>query len=199
MPRVGFYPRAAALFIDLAIFIAVAHFLAAVDLCLNEYGNLTNFGWISLGGGSLFLIAYSLLDVITAGTLGKKYMRLAIAAQDGSAATRRNLAERWLYKHLPVLVVATCFVLFALLEGDFGRSLNTFYAELGLEILAWADALVGGILTVFILAGCFAAMWPGAQAFHDRMAGTAVFSTRQLHAVHLFEPILGAQEPGSPQ
>ena len=41
-----------------------------------------------------------------------------------------------------------------------------------------------------LIAGCFAVRKPGHQAFHDRVAGTAVFRTSELSSRRGFAPLV---------
>ncbi|HSI35702.1 MAG TPA: RDD family protein [Tepidisphaeraceae bacterium] len=78
MERTPFLPRLAAFLIDLGIFAAAVHLFTLVDVLLNVWTNVNNFGVVSLLGGSVLLIGYGALEVLMAGTPGKRACGLII-------------------------------------------------------------------------------------------------------------------------
>ena len=58
----------------------------------------------------------------------------------------------------------------------------------GFQALFWADVVVTAGVTTFVIVGCFHALRPDRQAFHDLAAGTAVFNRRGLVAARGFTP-----------
>src|SRR5947208_1229780 len=81
--RAGFPARAAAALIDLGVMFCAVHALAAADVLANESMGFNNFGAVTFAGGGVVLVAYGLLDVLAAGTLGKTLLGLRIARPDG--------------------------------------------------------------------------------------------------------------------
>lgn len=188
--RAGFLSRAAAALIDLGIIFCALHALAAADVVANESMRLSNFGAITFAGGGVVLVAYGLLDVLAAGTLGKKVLGLRIARPDGRPAGPAALLGRWAAKYAPLpFLAAAGFLLATTLTRYPGYSLRPFVLD-GLFVLGVADAVVCLALTAFVAAGCFrvARRGRGRRAFHDVMSGTAVLAGGRA-AARGFEPL----------
>ena len=190
MERVGFIPRLGAFLIDLAIFALVVHFLVAVDLVLNVTTNLNDFGIVSLFGGGVLLVAYGLIEALTAITPGKRLAGLSIASADGEPASRRALLTRWLAKNVAVFfAIPTCALWTLLSPYNYHVHLPDFVA-VGVLSLAIVDTVLTTILLLVVIAGCCMAAKPHRQTLHDTLSGTAVFRRSEMLAPRSFEPVV---------
>ncbi|MBM2815911.1 MAG: hypothetical protein HW421_2673 [Ignavibacteria bacterium] len=96
-------------------------------------------------------------EILLAGSIGKFILKLRIASANRTPAGYYKLIIRFLAKHAWFLVLAPAYFVKA-------------------EFLSWLFI----ILFLSTIVGCFYALSPKAQAFHDMLAGTAVFRTRDL-------------------
>jgi uncharacterized RDD family membrane protein YckC len=108
-----------------------------------------------LAGGFAATLGYSLIEGMTGRSPGKRALRLVVSREDGTPATRRQYATRWIAKYAAVVLL--------------GAGVIT-----GAELVAMAGRFVG-ILTI---AGCALALGDHKRALHDFVAGTAVRSSR---------------------
>jgi uncharacterized RDD family membrane protein YckC len=191
MPRAGFAPRAAALLLDLGLMFGAVHALAAVDVLANDAGRINDFGRITFAGSGVVLVAYSLLDVLAAGTLGKGLMRLRIAAADGRPARPGALLGRWAAKHAFFLPLAAGGWLLGITLSPYSNVRLQPYVMEGLFVVGVADALVCAAVLAFVVAGCVRVSRPrcGRRAFHDVVSGTAVFVCSRLGGRRGFDPL----------
>lgn len=98
----------------------------------------------------LLFTLYSLLEVFTGATLGKRWLGIMIASSDGVVAARRSLALRWLWKN-----------------GSYcATMLTSIWAVLG---------TLGGLWSLLMMIGCLGVLGSSKQAFHDVLTTTAVF------------------------
>jgi uncharacterized RDD family membrane protein YckC len=190
MERVGFLPRLGAFLIDLGIFTAAVHLLLFVDVVLNLETPLNNIGIVSLLGGSVVVVVYGYLEVLMAGTPGKKLCGLVIGSQDGQRATKRTLLKRWAVKQIAIFFAAPTLFLWSLLSPFNYHLRLPDYVKEAVLALAIVDTVLTGILLVMALGGCFFALTPARQALHDKLAGTAVYRAAQLFAGRAFEAVV---------
>ena len=195
MERVGFLPRLGAFLIDLGIFTAAVHLLLFVDVVLNLQTPINNIGIISLLGGSVLVVVYGFLEVLMAGTPGKKLCGLVIGAQDGQRATKRTLLKRWAVKQIAIFFAAPTLLLWSLLSPFNYHVRLPDYVQEAVLALAIVDTVLTGILLIMALGGCFFALTPARQALHDKLAGTAVYRAAQLFAVGAFEAVVPEPVP----
>ncbi len=200
MERIPFLPRLGAFLIDLGIFTAAVHLFAIVDVLLNTLTSLNNFGFVSLFGGSILLIGYGLLEVLLAGTPGKRVCGLIIATEEGRPATAKPLLKRWAVKQCPVFFAAPMAACWTILSPhNYHFPLPDFVA-VGVRILAIIDTVLTGSLLLMIFGGCFLALQSGRQTLHDRIAGTAVYPRSQVLATAAFRPVIAiAQSEATPE
>jgi uncharacterized RDD family membrane protein YckC len=190
MDRAGFIPRMGAFLIDFAIFAMTIHLLVAIDIVINTLGDFNNFGVVSLLGGSILLIVYGFLEVIMAGTPGKKICGLVIADEEGRPAGMRLLMKRWAFKHCAVFMCAPTLVLWTLLSPhNYHFPLPDFVAA-GVLALAVTDTVLTAILLAIVIGGCFLALRPHGQALHDMLAGTTVQRRLAVDAAKAFSPVM---------
>jgi hypothetical protein len=82
--------------------------------------------------------------------------------------------RRWAIKQAPIFFGALATLLFIVSDrggpGRFDPSVRD-----GLFIFAWIDAAVAVILLIFVIIGCLRVRLPSHQAFHDAIAGTAIY------------------------
>jgi len=189
MDRVGFQQRAAAFLIDLGVVMIAAHLIVLVDVLLNETGGYNYFGVVSAGGTALLIFSYGLMEFLSSGTLGKRIMGLAIAMEDGAPALRGRLMRRWAIKQAPIFFGGLATFLFIVSDpggpGRFDR-----YIRDGLFVFAWIDAGVALILLIFVIVGCLRVRLPSRQAFHDAIAGTAVYRRMDVLATRGFAALM---------
>jgi uncharacterized RDD family membrane protein YckC len=201
MDRVGFQQRAAAFLIDLGVVMIVAHLIVLVDVLVNESGSYNYFGVVSAGGTALLILSYGLMEFLSTGTLGKHIMGLTIAMDDGAPALRGRLMRRWAIKQAPIFFGALATFLF--IVSDRGGPLYRFDSSVrdGLFIFAWIDVALAVILLVFVIIGCLRVRQPSRQAFHDAIAGTAIYRRMDVLSTRGFAalvPHAALAEPASP-
>lgn len=186
MDRVGFLPRLGAFLIDLGIFAAAIHLFVFVDVYLNLATSLNNFGLITLLGGAFLLLGYGLFDVLMAGTPGKRIAGLIIASDDGLPATRKRLIKRWAVKQIAVFFACPMALLWTLLSPyNYHIPIPEFIIP-GILGLAITDTILTAVLLLIVLGGCFLVLGPSRQSLHDKLAGTAVYRSTDLHAARAF-------------
>jgi uncharacterized RDD family membrane protein YckC len=175
MERAGFYPRAAALFLDLLLFSVEAHLAVLADMWAGDALHTHDFGTISGVGVILAVISFVLFDLFPSGSPGKRLMRLRIAAEDGSDAPRPVLARRAVAKFAPFfLIIPTVYLYAATDEWGLGNSLPS-YTRAGLSVVAVVDTVISGGAVLLVVVTCFRALRADARAGHDLAAGTAVY------------------------
>jgi uncharacterized RDD family membrane protein YckC len=103
----------------------------------------------------LVLLAEALFDA----SPGKWLLGLSVAAADGSPAPTGNRLARWVLK---------CSALWG--------------TALALAVGSCPIAVAAAVAGLVTLGGFFLAISPRAQALHDRVAGTAIYSTVRLHS-----------------
>lgn len=195
MDRATFPTRLGAFLIDLAIFAAAIHLFVAVDILLNVFTKLNNFGIVSLLGGSLLLIGYGTLEVLLATTPGKRACGLIIASEDGQPATRRALLKRWAVKHSPVFACAPTLILWTLVSPyNYHAKLPDFVAH-AVHIFAVVDTYLTSLLLIMVIAGCFLSLTASRQTLHDAIARTALLPRKDLLAKNAFRPVMPVENP----
>lgn len=149
MVRIGFGMRLVAALIDCCINMGLMFALNATILAVM---GLNTAGLIVAGTVScLAALAISSLEVFKAASIGKMLLKYRITLADGSDAPTDVLVKRWLIKQSPTLMTLAA-------------------ALTMLPFLRWVGMLAG--LAVFV--GCFMALQPEKQAYHDKLLGTAV-------------------------
>ena len=186
MDRVGFHSRAAAFLIDLLLFAAVAHVAIAIDWNLFQSGTWHLFGVITAGAAWTTIALFGILEAVAGTSPGKRLLGISIAADDGRTPLRRTLLLRAAFKFAPVVLALGGMWAFAV-QAQWG---NPTDVQNGFAGLFWTDVVVTAGVTVFVIVGCFRALKPDRQAFHDLAAGTAVFATRELVRARGFVPLL---------
>jgi uncharacterized RDD family membrane protein YckC len=149
-PRKGFFIRAAAALIDAIILFAA---LFAIYYVLPRLSDVditseTVFDFIF----AITLLVYSTLDMVAAGTPGKRLLGLTIANANGTRAPFSVLSLRWSTKYFWTI----CLLLHVLSDQSLFR-------------------LVSGLSGVAVMIGCLFASNDDHQAWHDRWCRTAVF------------------------
>src|SRR4051812_17287698 len=112
MERVGFQQRAAAVIIDLGLVMLAVHLCIGLDLLVNARSNWDNFGFLSGFGAIIVVLVYALMEILSAGTVGKRIMGLVIARDDGQPASRGALIKRWAIKQSPLFFTSLATLLF---------------------------------------------------------------------------------------
>jgi len=186
MDRSGFLPRLGAFLIDLGIFAAAVHLFMFIDVYVNITTNFNNFGVICLIGGAFLLLGYGLFEVIMAATPGKLIAGLVIASDDGLPAPRKALFKRWAIKQIAVFFACPMALLWTMLSPYNNWLRVPDFVLPGILGLAIIDTILTGILLLIIMGGCFLALGPSRQSLHDKIAGTAVYRARDLHAARAF-------------
>jgi uncharacterized RDD family membrane protein YckC len=145
-------------------------------------------------GGSVSLlvvaVAYTGMDVLGRGTVGKRLLRLRVAAADGTAAGSRRLLARWALKNGPVV---------ALLAGRAAGFALWYYEDFaGASAPEWTARaqgwwMIGSLAWGLVAAlGFLVTLTPGRRALHDRVAGTVVL--RPGEGPRGFTPIVSAAQ-----
>ncbi|HDP95759.1 MAG TPA: RDD family protein [Candidatus Aminicenantes bacterium] len=176
--RIGFGPRLGAFLIDSFILAFLVSLL--VSIFMPEHMNLFARGQyleVLTGAGgppseevmqsvwrvSTFMahisMLYMLIEGFTGATPGKKILGLKIGRPDGSHGDQGLYLTRYMVKNSPSL-------------------LNLLVTTLGIGLLG----RLAGIAGMVIFFGAFMMLSPERQALHDRIAHTAVFRRRDLHA-----------------
>ena len=189
MERAGFYPRAAALLVDVLAVAAVAHAAVYFDAVLNQSGVLMYFGPISGAGTAAAVLTCAALELGSGGTPGKRVMRLALMSADGQPAPRGDLARRALAKYGALVLTVFPTVLFACTGEEGFRYALPNPVVLGLTVVAVVDAVIAGAAVLLVTAGCFLALRPDRRALHDLASGTGVFH-RARPGARGFTPIV---------
>jgi uncharacterized RDD family membrane protein YckC len=156
--RRGFWIRCAAAIIDLvcAIIIGVALPIAidAMGLTLSPDGweRLETIAWCA----AVMLVGS--FDIWTAASPGKAILRLAVGRHDGTPAPASARVLRW-----------------AIMYGPFVLHIANQLSSNG--VVYW----MAGLWLAGVLIGCLAASNDDKQAWHDQLAGTAVFRWRDVY------------------
>jgi uncharacterized RDD family membrane protein YckC len=172
--RVSFFTRVIAIFFD-----AIGISLLSIGLSYiimqwtasNVADGFDAYSMFSGGLGLVFVpIILSILLIFMEGyygtDIGKMYMGLRIANQDGTRASTQTLMTRAFLKHAgSITYYALVPILGVVSETDTIATL-LYKASMGYSCL------------VFV--GCFAALGAGRQALHDVVCHTAVFYTEDI-------------------
>jgi uncharacterized RDD family membrane protein YckC len=171
--RIGFWRRLGAALLDFAIvtiiLVVVLYmngFIARLTEYINEVmaagqnfalinelqlefqnNNLTNYAIIYL-----IILAYYTLEIFIGASLGKLILGYQIGSLERTRASKRALILRYFYKHLPELL-------------SLGWVISQIYVV----------DLLSSLLSFALLVGCFFVFSSKRQAFHDMLAGTAVY------------------------
>ncbi len=187
MERAGFYPRFAAFLCDLLLFFVVTHMAVALDAYAYLTSFYSDFGVIAGGFAALFVIGFALLEVMGLASPGKRFLRLMIAADDGTLASTRMLLRRVAVKYMPALLVLFPAVLLSLTD-PYGPSFPSV-VQYGLTVVAVIGSAFAVAVMLLVTAGCFRALRPDGRAMHDMASGTAVFFRPQSRT-RGFTPII---------
>jgi uncharacterized RDD family membrane protein YckC len=197
MHRAGFFPRAAALFIDLLVFCVAAHAVVLADVLANDRLRTNDFGTISGIGVVLVVIAIMCLEMLPGGDgmPGKRMMRLEVrAAADGSPAPTPMRVRRALAKFAAFFLVPFPVFLFTITGPNAGGWGMPSYMHDGLGVVAIVDTVIAGGAVLVVVWGCFRALRADGLALHDLAAGTAVFHKSAAGGGRGFLPVLPAGE-----
>ncbi len=110
---------------------------------------------------NVIVLAYFLLEVMIAVSLGKLILGIQIASFNGSKPSTIQLLTRYLIKNIGVIFSFFAFLLF-------GTALYDMLSTTGV------------VLSIIMIIGFFFILARRRQAFHDRLSGTAVFPRRLL-------------------
>ena len=157
--RKGFWIRLVATVIDLAC-VTVLFFGIGATLYLLQ------IDWVSddkhdrllFAVQSVVLLAWTSFEIWAAASPGKAMLGLCVGSVDATPAAMGARVSRWLAKWSPWLL----FLLFAA-TGNVG--------------VQW----FGNIYLAAVAIGCLAAMNDAHQAWHDQLAGTAVFRRADVY------------------
>lgn len=155
MDRIGFEERFYAVIMDTIVLMPIGYL--TLFLFQKYLPGIENYFTKSIIW-SAFGFFYSTFEIFKARTPGKMIVKIIIRNQDGSIASYYTLIFRWMLKYLDNLF----FLIFY-----FTRNNLFMYSALGIGII--------------ITLGCFLALGELKQALHDRIAKTAVFSTKEIH------------------
>ena len=191
MERIGFHSRAAACLLDLVLLAIIVHLAAAIDVFINESRGAGYFGGVTWAGVALSILICAILESTSGASPGKRIMGLVIAADDGSRASRGALLRRGLIKFCPFALAVFPLIVFTVLDGGLRWRPNWYVVE-GLQVLGVVDAIVTGLVTLYVLVGCFRVLGKDRQAFHDQLAGTAVFRAASL-PTPAFTPVMAGE------
>jgi uncharacterized RDD family membrane protein YckC len=196
MHRAGFFPRAAALFIDLLVFCVAAHAVVLADVLANDRLRTNDFGTISGIGVAVVVIAIMCLEMLPGGDgmPGKRMMRLEVraAAADGSPAPTPMRVRRALAKFAAFFLVPFPVFLFTITGPNAGGWGMPSYMHDGLGVVAIVDTVIAGGAVLVTVGGCFRALRADGLALHDLAAGTAVFHRSAIGGGRGFLPVLPA-------
>ena len=161
MQREGFGIRLGAYLLDVIIILIVAFLLLGGSI----FAALTGAGAggtaqagaeaVSIGFLILFFVfavGYSLTEIFMAGSPGKRVLGIMIADENGTRASIGQLTKRWAIKNA-------------------GNLIDIVGTLTGLAFLG----TIGKLVNFAIVIGCFFVLGAARQAFHDKLAGTAVF------------------------
>jgi uncharacterized RDD family membrane protein YckC len=163
MPRIGFWPRAIALVIDLFIllvFRVVVMLFLAPDASLPQRVHDDMAAKAECLGNVIaaaFWIVLTIFEVFFAAAPGKMVMRLEIANANATKAQPRTLWLRWLARNAASLLIAAAAITHSK------------------HVLAFA-----GLCNGLVVIGCLMALRASHQSWHDQWANTAVFLSRQV-------------------
>lgn len=148
LERATFARRTAALLIDLLLVLVLTLFCLALlqGAAPDSDVRLTDLAQI------VPWLIYTATEIFLAATLGKFLVGLRIGGQSGLDASRWTLFLRWSTKQYPWIVALVAVAL-----------PNTAWVELR------------GIVSIFLLIGCVAALDDDRLSWHDQWAGTAVW------------------------
>jgi uncharacterized RDD family membrane protein YckC len=197
MHRAGFFPRAAALFIDLLVFCVAAHAVVLADVLANDRLRTNDFGTISGIGVAVVVIAIMCLEMLPGGDgmPGKRMMRLEVrAAADGSPAPTPMRVRRALAKFAAFFLVPFPVFLFTITGPNAGGWGMPSYMHDGLGVVAIVDTVIAGGAVLVVVWGCFRALRADGLALHDLAAGTAVFHRSAIGGGRGFLPVLPATD-----
>jgi uncharacterized RDD family membrane protein YckC len=196
--RAGFFLRAAATLLDLALFVLL-YFTVTYSLTRLP-GRTVDVDPVRLSAtlGNVLWLMYSSLEWLTGRTPGKLILRMKITADDGSPAARWQLLLRWAAKQSPRL--------FGLLDAIMITWLvQTLIAHNGLSVFYHDPTdfklarIIGELLAYVVVLGFLLTLRPDRKSLHDHLTGTAVYRRpRQAPARPLprrdAEPVIDAQE-----
>jgi uncharacterized RDD family membrane protein YckC len=168
--RCGFWIRCAAATIDLVCVaisvIAIVYTLYWIGLVPQDWQRVANITyWIAM-------LVVASFDIWIAASPGKKILRLAVARHDGTHASTSSRVLRWAIMYAP-------FVLY--IANDVSAN----------NAVAWT----ANLWLVGVLIGCLAASNDDKQAWHDQLAGTAVFRRRDVYPA---QPVARGFDPVPP-
>jgi len=147
MHRAGFFPRAAALFIDLLVFCVAAHAVVLADVLANDRLHTNDFGTISGVGTVLVVIAIMCLEMLPGGDgmPGKRLLRLEVrAASDGPPAPTPMRVRRALAKFAAFYLLPFPVFLFTITGPYAGGWGVPAYTRDGLGVVAIVDTVIAG-------------------------------------------------------
>lgn len=180
--RTGFGRRLGAALLDFLFYALLIMIVAVGTGFVSEYGELMkqvqNLGPASAAAQEIamsfvkdhivtyiiinvIILAYFILEVMIAASLGKLLLGIQIADYKGGKPSSMQLLTRYLVKNIGVVFSFFAFLLFGTAVSDIFSTAST-------------------ILSIIMIIGFFFILARRRQAFHDRLSGTAVFPRRLL-------------------
>ena len=185
--------RAAACLLDLVLLAVCAHLFAVIDVYVNQFGQARYFGAIT-GLGAVAAVVYcAVMEAIGGASPGKRIMGVVIAEDGGRAASRGALVRRAAVKFCPLFLGLFPVIVLVAADGSAPWHLDPYIRD-GLVVLAVIDIIVSSLVAMYVIVGCFRVLRPDRQAFHDQLAGTAVFRAAAITGP-AFTPIIAVVEP----
>jgi hypothetical protein len=180
-PRpIGLVGHLTAAFVDFLMFVGIVTPLLMLVTKVVAAALPESFQWPS----DLFDLAwwfmigvYLAADVLFAATPGKRMVSLRIRMASGARASRWRLFLRWCVKILPLPFAALYYNRDAIWHVAPSVAWKFGYLEM-LERFSGPSALAASFL---VFGGLFLALLPGRRPLHDRIVGTALFATVDLH------------------
>jgi uncharacterized RDD family membrane protein YckC len=186
--RVGFHTRVAALLVDVFILAIIAHAGAGLDMLANDASTLNYFGFITCTAVCCAAVTAIVLEGIVGATPGKWALGLIVAADDGRPASRRARWRRALFKHSATIFLSFPVVMLAVADENAPFTLRE-YVRRGVAIFGWVDVALEVCVAIYIVAGCFRVLRADRLAFHDVVAGTAVYRRAEVSGSGGFSPL----------
>jgi uncharacterized RDD family membrane protein YckC len=172
--KAGFFLRAAATLLDLALFVLL--YFAVTYALTRLFGRTVDLDPVRLSAtlGNVLWLMYSSLEWLSGRTPAKLILRMKITAADGSPAARWQLLLRWAAKQSPRLfglfdaIVITWLVQTLIAHNG----LSVFYHDPTEFKLA---RVIGELLAYVIVLGFLLTLRPDRKSLHDHLTGTAVY------------------------
>ncbi len=141
-----------------------------------------------LGVSPLFVLINFILEVFKGVSIGKLIFRLRVCNNDGTAAKVSQRAIRALLKYSPLVIYGSGIAIILTSQLILGgpapsdpHLAKSFLSEAPIAITIILGTLeVLSIVSLIFPLGFLMALGKSKRALHDRIAGTAVFSTKNI-------------------